>query len=285
MLGLFLLGSGAWAADCPQHYAGGQPPVIEKAAIQARTRELCFAAFGLMHSGLSRGPLWSAEHLVRAQVRRAEDMVRKDSFHAEARLPATDRAELSDYARSGYDRGHMAPSGDMPDDQSQAESFSLANMVPQVHANNAGVWAAIEGAVRQLAVQEGEIYVVSGSAFVGSNLQSLKGRVLVPTHVWKVVYSPKRKQAGVYLVTNDETKSYTSLTVSELQQMIGIQALPGVSKRVRDSGMELPVPYNPRNSRAAKKPRSTPEDTPPVEFSLGEFARRVLEKLLGALAR
>ena len=100
------------------------------------------------------------------------------------------------------------------------------------------------GAVRQLAVQEGEVYVVSGPAFVGSNLQSLKGRVLVPTHLWKVVYSPQRQQAGVYLVTNDETKTYSALTVSELEQLVGIEALPGVPQRVRDSGMDLPVPHS-----------------------------------------
>ena len=97
----------AWATGCPQHYAGGRPPVITKAALKPRTQELCFREFALMHSGVSRGPLWSAEHLLRGEVDAARQLVRKDSFHPEARLPAADRAELADYARSGFDRGHM----------------------------------------------------------------------------------------------------------------------------------------------------------------------------------
>lgn len=40
-----------------------------------------------MHSGVTRGPLWSAEHLVRANVEAARELVRRDSFHAEDALP------------------------------------------------------------------------------------------------------------------------------------------------------------------------------------------------------
>ena len=152
-----------------------------------------------MHSALSRGPLWSAEHLVRSNVDAAEQLPRRDSFHAEPQLPFGDRAELTDYVRSGFDRGHMSPNGDMPDRTAQGQSFSLANMVPQVHANNAGIWAGIEAAVRRLALDDGEVYVVTGPAFIGSQISSLKGRVLIPTHLWKVVYSPRRRLAGAYL--------------------------------------------------------------------------------------
>ena len=84
----------------------------------------------------------------------------------------------------------MSPNADFANRSAQAESFSLANMVPQVHANNAGVWAGIEGAARQLAASEGELYVVSGPAFIGTDIKQV-GRVLVPTHIWKVLDSPK----------------------------------------------------------------------------------------------
>ena len=133
------------------------------------------------------------------------------------------------YARSGYDRGHMSPNADFAtcSAQAQSQSFSLANMVPQVHANNAGIWAGIEGAARQLATREGELYVVSGPAFIGSDIKQV-GNVLVPTHLWKVLYSPAQRKAGAYLITNDETREYSMLTVSELEKMVGVSLLPGV---------------------------------------------------------
>ena len=79
------------------------------------------------------------------------------------------RAELKDYAKSGYDRGHMTPSADMPTPSSQEESFSLANMVPQDHYNNTGIWSNIESATRYLAKKKGSLYIITGS--------SLKGKV------------------------------------------------------------------------------------------------------------
>jgi len=277
-LTLFLaacLGVPAWAAtECPEHFAGGIAPTVTNPKLQARTQEVCFEAFAVLHSGISRTPLYSAEHLTRANLNAAGALSRKDSFHPESALPARDRAELKDYARSGYDRGHMAPNADFATRTAQAESFSLANMVPQVHANNAGVWAGIEGAARQLATSEGELYVVSGPAFIGDDIKQV-GRVLVPTHIWKVLYSPKQQRAGAYVVTNDETREYSAVTVSDLEKMVGLKLLPGLSQQVRDGGMTLPKP----SAHNGKKSRS--QKGPPVEeeFTLKDFSRSILDAI------
>ena len=54
---------------------------------------------------------------------------RQGDFHPDDRLPETDQAQLVDYRQSGFDRGHMTPSGDMPTKTAQEQSFSLANIV------------------------------------------------------------------------------------------------------------------------------------------------------------
>jgi endonuclease G len=259
---------------CPQHFTEGQPPVISNPKLKPRTREVCFAAFALLHSGISRTPLYSAEHLTRARLEEAKTLSRRDSFHAESTLPPSERAELGDYARSGYDRGHMSPNADMPTRSSQAESFSLANMVPQVHANNAGVWAGIEGAARQLATSEGEVYVVSGPAFIGDDIQRV-GNVLVPTHLWKVLYSPRQRRAGAYLITNDETRAYSAVTVTDLEKMIGISLLPGLPQKIRDAGMDLPKPKSQRGNQRKKMEE---------EFPLRDLASRIINAINRAVA-
>src|SRR5260221_12908093 len=94
-------------------------------------------------------------------------MSRQGQFPPDDRLHFSDQAQLADYRRSGYDRGHMTPSGDMPSDSAQQQSFSLANVVPQTPALNRGMWSAIEMAMRNLVARRGELYLVTGPAFVG----------------------------------------------------------------------------------------------------------------------
>src|SRR3546814_5140694 len=74
----------------------------------------------------------------------ARKIERTSEFFAETQIPVSESAELDDYRRSGYDRGHLAPSGNMPNKESQAESFSLANIVPQNGELNRGIWADLE---------------------------------------------------------------------------------------------------------------------------------------------
>ncbi len=229
----------AWAGGCPAHYVDGRLPEIRNPKMASSARELCYGVFGIMHSGVTRTPLWSAEYLKAGNIEAAQQLSRENSFHAERALPPSERAELSDYARSGFDRGHMAPNGDMPDRKSQQESFSLANMVPQNSENNRYVWAGIEGAVRKMAQREGALYVITGPAFIGTNLKKI-GNVLVPSHLYKVVYSPRQQAGAAWFVENAPTDTLQTMSVAQLESTIGINLLPSLSVAQKERVLRLP---------------------------------------------
>jgi endonuclease G len=237
---------------CPQHFLDGAPPTLVNEKLAPRTRKICYEGFAVLHSGVTRTPLWSAEHLTRARIEAAHGVDRHNAFHAEPRLPRGDRAELSDYARSGFDRGHMAPSGDMPDRRAQQQSFSLANMVPQNPNNNRNLWEGIEAAVRGLAERDGSVYVVTGPIFAGANLKSLRGRVLVPTGLFKAVYDVPRHEAGAYVVPNAPGNRWQAVSIARLQAMTGIDVFPDLPAQAKDAAMTLPEPT--RHSR--RRPRA-----------------------------
>jgi endonuclease G len=230
---------------CPQFFPQDNAPDLINPKLRPNTREICYSAFAVLHSGITRTPLWAAEHLTRKGLDAAVATERKDTFHEEPKLPPDERADLDDYARSGFDRGHLAPAADMPDDQAQHESFSLANMIPQDPRSNRGLWSGIESGVRGLARRSGELYVVSGPIFQGTTLRRLRGRVLVPTHIFKAVYDPKLNQAAAYLVENSDGDQLRNVSIAELQQITGIDPFPGLAPSVKAYAMMLPEPRLP----------------------------------------
>ncbi|MBK4717583.1 DNA/RNA non-specific endonuclease [Azospirillum sp. YIM DDC1] len=246
----------AAATACPAHYAGAVAPDLINPKLAAKTRELCYSAFAVLHSGVTRTPLYAVEHLTRDSVAAAKGLERPEAsaFHAETALPRDERAELADYKRSGFDRGHMAPNGDMPMAKAQHESFSLANMIPQVGESNRGIWSAIEGATRHLGNTRGEVYVVTGPVFQGSNLQRIGGRVLVPTHVFKAIYDPRRREAAAYLVPNAPGNEYQRISIAELEDVTGIAVFPSISAEAKASPMSLPEPRAPGRGRKKDEP-------------------------------
>ena len=246
-LALALLAGHALAAACPTHYVHGRLPEIRNPKLASATRELCYGVFGVVHSGVTRTPLWSAEYLRPENLVLAGDLHRKNSFHPEKRLPPRERAELRDYARSGFDRGHMAPSANMPTRRTQHESFTLANMVPQDRDNNREVWAGIEGAVRRMASKDGALYVITGPAFIGSTLQKV-GNVLVPTHLYKAVYSPKHQAGAAWFVENKSDVAARVMTIAQLEQAIGIDLMPALAESEKRRLLRVPKPRPRKNA-------------------------------------
>ncbi|WP_158602020.1 DNA/RNA non-specific endonuclease [Pararobbsia silviterrae] len=202
---------------------------------------LCFRSFTVLESGTTRTAVWSAEALTRDHVLAARELRRDNVFHAEDAIAPSDRAELGDYVRSGWDRGHMTPSGDMPDAESQAESFSLANMIPQAPRNNRRLWEHIEASTRTLAKSAGEVYVVTGPGYTSAKPSWLNGRVRIPDLVWKAVYVP-HQGAGAYLVRNDAGRDYAIVSIADMTRLTGIDPFPSLAASMRQTPYGLPSP-------------------------------------------
>jgi len=114
---------------------------------------------------------------------------RTGKFYADLAI-TTGSALPSDYEHSGYDRGHLAPAADMCFSSNVLhESFSMANVCPQLPAFNRGVWKRLEEHVREVARREGDVFVVTGPVFDTNAVPRTIGasRVQVPDGFFKIL--------------------------------------------------------------------------------------------------
>ena len=94
--------------------------------------------------------------------------------------------------------------------------------------------------MRGLAVQDGEVWVVTGPGFSPPG-QRLKGRVLVPATTWKAVYDPKLG-AAAYIAPNDDQGSYQIVAISVLIKDVGFDPFPALPDAVKAVRADLPPP-------------------------------------------
>ena len=214
-------------ADCPQHFPQGIAPAVAPAPQQ---RALCYDAFAVLHQGDTRTPLFVAERINRQSIEAAKGEQRTNRFFADARLPRSERAELSDYKGSGYARGHMAPAGNMPNATAMAQSFSLANMVPQDQRQNSGPWSKIEQDTRRYAERaQGDVFVITGPVFGPDSTTVGANQVRVPTHLFKLVYDATTQKAWVHWQPNaPDARVSAPISYHELERRTGMALLPGV---------------------------------------------------------
>lgn len=96
------------------------------------------------------------------------EIERSDNFRPDYRIPPNFRADLVDYRKSGYDRGHLVASANqLGSDLQNSETFLLSNMSPQVPQFNRDIWRELEGLIRKLNRKKNiyETYVISGPIF------------------------------------------------------------------------------------------------------------------------
>ncbi len=227
-------------AACLNQFYRDIPPFLIKESLKKNSYALCLNDFNVMYSGLSKTPLWVSEKLTPQRL--SQRIKREDNFHEETRIPEMHRALLSDYRSSGYDRGHMAPNGDMGNTQAQFDSFSLVNIVPQAPKNNQQVWRELEEATRALVTkQKQDVYVITGPVFEGRKLKTIGRGVIVPSAVYKAIYLPKTGAIGAYYAPNDNSLQVKVVSVCYLEEKLGMNLFPQLTEEQKRNVYQLPL--------------------------------------------
>lgn len=221
----------AKAQDCEQFFVDGVPPI----GIKQKSIEQCHDKYALSYSEVTYGNLWSAEHLTKDQILATNQMKRYGRFDSSNRI-------IKSYRNSGYDRGHMTPSGDMPDVQSQQQTFIWQNIIPQDHKLNTGKWNWIEHQTRNLARKYNDVYVVTGAIFKTPPKMIGQSKVWVPVGVFKAVYIPTLNQSGVYYCENKQPDTCYIVSQEQFTKNTGIDPFPSLDDPVKAQRADLPKP-------------------------------------------
>ena len=134
-------------------------------------------------------PNWSAWEILPSET--TGDASRTNKFMTDKNVEGC--ANTRDYTGSGFDRGHMAPAGDMKwSEKAMEESFYMTNICPQAGDLNRGTWQKLEDKCRQRAAVDSAVIVICGPIFEpgeGSQRIGVTG-VCVPRRFFKVVLAP-----------------------------------------------------------------------------------------------
>lgn len=169
-------------------------------------------------------PNWVAWELTRDETKGTHP--RTNRFYSDPSIPGC--AETYDYAYSGYDRGHMAPAGDMKwSREAMIETFCLTNIAPQAKALNTGAWKKLEEKCRLWANIDSAIYIVTGPVLTDKPIEYIGDtRVFVPRRYFKVIISPHANPPrGIgFIMPNSKVPGgiqQCALTIDQVEEITG----------------------------------------------------------------
>lgn len=151
-------------------------------------------------------------------------------------------ADSADYWNSGFDRGHMAASADFKwNKKVLSESYYYSNIIPQNKELNQGAWNKLEMQVREWAIDNSELIVVTGP-ILHSNLPKIPQgsfKVSVPEYIYKIVmdYYPPEYKAIAFIYPNKnvpyELDKHT-VSIDSIETLTGIDFFPNLNDELEN---------------------------------------------------
>jgi endonuclease G len=198
------------------------------------------AAYTLEYNETHEQASWVAYVLTKEKTVRVAE--RTNKFLSDP-MVKTGSADNGDYAKSGYDRGHLAPAADMGwSAKTMAESFYFSNMSPQVPAFNRGIWKRTEELVRTWAIAYDSLYIVTGPVLNGKLPSIGANQVSIPQYYYKVIldyHQPEVKAIGIIMPNAPSFYpiQHFAVSVDSVEHLTGIDFFPLLSD-VEESKLE-----------------------------------------------
>ena len=174
---------------------------------------------------------------------------RNDSFREDSIIPKQYRSKKSDYSGSGFDRGHLCPSGDRQCTVEQnKQTFYLSNMHPQYGNHNQILWNNLEAQVRDWADADDcdTLYVVKAATIRSDQVtyQLDKTRLPIPKYFYMAILSYNKstdsyKAIGIWTVHNNDKISNKNfgdyaISIDELEEKTGIDFFCNLPDDIED---------------------------------------------------
>jgi endonuclease G len=163
---------------------------------------------------------------------------RTDDFRIDPKVKAN-AVKSTDYQGSGYDRGHLCPAADMSLNlTAMSETFYMSNMSPMAASFNRGIWSRLEDWVREEALGNSGLHVVTGP-ILSTSCGSIKGSITVPCAYYKIVFTggSQPKMLGFVLSNVGTSGSLQAFAVSvdEIEKKTGLDFFPQLDNSLEQS--------------------------------------------------
>ena len=183
-----------------------------------------------------RHPVWAAYHVVRDA---RFDTLKRPNFQKDRSVASSPAA--NDYARSGYDRGHLVPNRAIvtrygPDEQEK--TFLMTNIAPQRPALNRGPWREMEQRISDLwTARYGEIWVIVGAVSPTAERMTLENTTIdVPQQYYMLIAAQDQEGVRTLAVLLPQTAEvndfpvHNIVTIKELEAATGLEFFPDMPK-------------------------------------------------------
>lgn len=185
---------------------------------------ICRINYAVIYDKTCKIPLLTFERLRPEDIDGTEP--RSDRFLEDKLIPEYARSTLKDYKKSGYDRGHMVPAGDMKENTASMEqTFFLSNMIPQDPKLNRTIWKNIESDARDFVNENRDTFIITGT--ITENGETIGNEVCIPDKVFKIAIDVDDSKNNKFWINRNappyEYDSNLSETIKEFSRVEEVQ--------------------------------------------------------------